>query len=672
MLSPHGLGAPPISTPMHSSNSGLQAENGYTSSSMPTSAPHQVSQGNSPKGYTASTNTTQNQGNSPKSYNTSQVPSQAQLPTSVSRAASNNSNNSPSQRTLPQVAGVSQGGLFPPPGAVSRTPSNNSQVTMPGYSYQQGPQSQSTQGHHTMQNPAVQAIAMYSSAQNSSAASRSSFVPSNQQQHVLSAHSQPQPHSQPQHSSSYPYSTSTVSLQNVLPRSDVRSSPSMSSQQQQQQYPMHPSSSSQNVHYSSNPSTYSHADTHTQPQAQGVSSASAYYASLSSHPSSYTASANAAQPPNPTAASSQQPHPSTPMYNNTGSRSLETKSPQQQQPPSSAQKASTPQQPTGEVHSYPSDGYETSRTPRPYDYPSNQYSSSSSHQATSYLMATAPQPTSVKSPEPTSRHVSDSSVSLSRQQTPHQADLPSAATPKSSVLQMLTTQSIAQPTPVRSQQDIAASTATRVALPGLASNRPSSRLQEFDSPPPLTPSTSSHESHEEILMTPSSLDTAKVEQQEVSVSIQRPEKKKAGGIFGMFRSTSKSPKESRELDESKEHEHEHESRRTLTPGPSQRPEGGNKLRSMKLPPAAAANPLKAETVPAKESAKLTKASARHVPPPIAIPPHALAVRLVSSKSKRYRTMSAASLEALDGTAVSATLLHFRKLGDTDCCGRLRF
>lgn len=670
MLSPHGLGAPPFSTPMHSLSSVYQAENGYTSSSVPPSVPHQVSQGNSPKGHAASTNATQNQGTSPKSYNTSQVPSQAQLPTSVSRAASNNSNNSPSQRTLPQVAGASQGGLFPPPGAVSRTPSNNSQVTMPGYSYQQGPQPSSTQGHYAMQHPAVQATTMYSSAQNSSAASRSSFIPSNQQQHVTPAHSQPQPHSQPQHSSSYPYSTSNVSLQNVLPRSDVRSSPSMSSQQQQQQYPMHPSSSSQNVHYSSNPSTYSHADTHTQPQTQGVSSASVYYASLSSHPSSHTASANAAQPPNPAAASSQQSHPSAPMYNNTSSRALETKPPQQQQPPS-AQKVSTPQQPTGEVPSYASDGYESSRTPRPYDYPSNQRPPSSSYQATSYLTATAPQPTSVKSPEPTSRHVSDSSVSVNRQQTPHQADVPSAATPRSSVMQMPATQSITQPTPVRSQQDSAASTATRVALPGLASNRPSSRLQEFDSPPPLTPSTSSHESHEEILMTPSSLDTAKVEQQEVSVSIQRPEKKKAGGIFGMFRSTSKSPKEPRELDESKEHEHEQDSRRTHTPGPSQRPEGGNKLRSTKVPPAAAANPLKAEAVPVKEPAKLTKASARHVPPPIAIPPNALAVRLVSSKSKRYRTMSAASLEALDGTAVSAMLLHFRMLGDTDCCKRLR-
>ena len=46
-------------------------------------------------------------------------------------------------------------------------------------------------------------------------------------------------------------------------------------------------------------------------------------------------------------------------------------------------------------------------------------------------------------------------------------------------------------------------------------------------------------------------------------------------------------------------------------------------------------------------------SSRPVPPPIAIPlqSHSIPYRLFTSKSKRYRTMSSASMEALDGTAV---------------------
>ena len=49
---------------------------------------------------------------------------------------------------------------------------------------------------------------------------------------------------------------------------------------------------------------------------------------------------------------------------------------------------------------------------------------------------------------------------------------------------------------------------------------------------------------------------------------------------------------------------------------------------------------------------------KHIPPPIAIPQHPSAYRLFSSKSKRYRAMSSASMEALDGTAVSIELPRY--------------
>ena len=645
-LHPHGHGAPSPSTLPPSSSAHL-IEGGYTTS-VPSSVPFQTSQGSSPKGHPTSSMA---QGSSPKAHTSSHVPPQAQQPTYVARATSSNSNNSPSQRISHQVPGPTQGGLFPPPGAVARTPSNTSQSAAQGYSYQQPSPPHTGQGSYSPHNPPPQATAMYPPVQNNSTNSRSSYIPSNQQQA-----SSTQPHSyspsysqsQPQHSSTYPYNTSTSSLHIALPpRSDVRPSPSIQPQPNQQ-YPVQASSSTQNVQYSNNPSAYSHAD--SQAQSQGVSSSSAYYASLNSHPSSsHQSLSNLGQPYNSTTTSSTQHlQQSAALYgnNSTTSRAPDPKSQQQYLAPKSP---GPPAQRTGSIPPSHADIYDNSRTPRPTDYSLNQYpSGSSSLQPTSYLSVN-PQATATnlnRLPEQTSRHVSDSSVSLNRQQVPHSSDVQSA-TPKVNVQQIPSTQPIVQPAPVRTQQDVVTSTSTRVALPGHTYNS-SSRLQEFDSPPPLTPSTSSHESHEEILMTPSSLDPSKSEQQEVSVTIQRPEKKKPSGIFGIFRSTSKPSKEPREADESRDLD----SRRLSTSGPSHRPEGGNKLRSMKPPPAA--NQPKADNVPVKESVKLTKPSPRHhIPPPIEIPPpSALALRLVSSKSKRYRTMSAASLEALDGTAVS--------------------
>ncbi|KAL5529606.1 hypothetical protein ACEPAG_5591 [Sanghuangporus baumii] len=184
------------------------------------------------------------------------------------------------------------------------------------------------------------------------------------------------------------------------------------------------------------------------------------------------------------------------------------------------------------------------------------------------------------------------------------------------------------------------------------------RTPRADSPPPLTPS-SSHESHEEILMTPASLDQARgqVVVQTPTESSHRPEKKKGGGLLRLFRSSSTKStkdKEIRDRLESKEQEV-----RKQVPGlqRDQRTESLNKPRSTRPPtivltaePEPNLIPPNAGTMPSNLQVKQPRAT-RHVPPPISIPtPDAIPFRLFSSKSRRYRTMSAASMEAVDGTA----------------------
>ncbi|KAL5489919.1 hypothetical protein ACEPAI_4751 [Sanghuangporus weigelae] len=185
------------------------------------------------------------------------------------------------------------------------------------------------------------------------------------------------------------------------------------------------------------------------------------------------------------------------------------------------------------------------------------------------------------------------------------------------------------------------------------------RTPRADSPPPLTPS-SSHESHEEILMTPASLDQARgqVDVHTPTESSHRPEKKKGGGLLRLFRSSSTKStkdKEIRDRLESKEQE-----ARKQVPGSQrdqQRTESLNKPRSTRPPtivltaePEPNLIPPNAGTMPSNLQVKQPRAT-RHVPPPISIPtPDAIPFRLFSSKSRRYRTMSAASMEAVDGTA----------------------
>ncbi|KAL5532759.1 hypothetical protein ACEPAF_4533 [Sanghuangporus sanghuang] len=184
------------------------------------------------------------------------------------------------------------------------------------------------------------------------------------------------------------------------------------------------------------------------------------------------------------------------------------------------------------------------------------------------------------------------------------------------------------------------------------------RTPRADSPPPLT-SSSSHESHEEILMTPASLDQARgqVDIHTPTESSHRPEKKKGGGLLRLFRPSSTKSTKDKEIRDRLEPK-EQEARKQV-PGSQrdQRTESLNKPRSTRPPtivltaePEPNLIPPNAGTMPSNLQVKQPRAS-RHVPPPISIPtPDAIPFRLFSSKSRRYRTMSAASMEAVDGTA----------------------
>ena len=165
-------------------------------------------------------------------------------------------------------------------------------------------------------------------------------------------------------------------------------------------------------------------------------------------------------------------------------------------------------------------------------------------------------------------------------------------------------------------------------------------------------------------MTPSSLDPAKgaAQPQRMSISIQRPEEPpRKKSLFGLFRSKSREARDREALESG-------DVARQQPPGPSQRAVGTNKLRSTRQPfgsAAAAAAGLNSKPDSGQENARLEKP----IPPPITIPPpsaFALAemspsrFHSVRVKTKRYRTMSSASVEALDGTAVGSSRNHARR------------
>ena len=220
-----------------------------------------------------------------------------------------------------------------------------------------------------------------------------------------------------------------------------------------------------------------------------------------------------------------------------------------------------------------------------------------------------------------------------------------------------------QPTSNRPQSQIGPLTPVGQNSYSPAENQKTPRPQ--DSPPPLTPS-SSRESHEEILMTPASLDQTRgqVDVHTPTDSTHRSEKKK-GGLLRLFRSSSTKSNKEKEIRDRLEPK-EQDARNKQVPGPGlqrdqqAQAESLNKPRSVRPPTIVltAAEPESNPIPPNTGSMPMTKQTSRasrHVPPPISIPaPEAIPFRLFSSKSRRYRTMSAASMEAVDGTAVSAS------------------
>lgn len=191
--------------------------------------------------------------------------------------------------------------------------------------------------------------------------------------------------------------------------------------------------------------------------------------------------------------------------------------------------------------------------------------------------------------------------------------------------------------------------------------KPGPPLQDTESPPGLTPS-SSKESLDEVLMTPASLNSGR-DQAPASSStdtLQRPEKSKRG-IFGLFRTSSTKGGKGKEKEkEGSDKENlkgvnvkaEIRAYEARVPGPSQptgRPE--SIFGSRRGRPASIMDAFAPMHTNSNKPTKATK-PAKHAPPPISIPPLEHGVRLVSNKSKHYKAISIASQEALDGTAVS--------------------
>ena len=640
LLSPQSFGPQQMSVPVPSNSSHDQAR------SVPNTSP------SAPQTYMYATS--QTKGGSPKSQNSGHGNGSPHVPQPgyVSRASSNNSTHSVQRATL-QVPSTSQSGAYSI-GMVARTPSSASQTTENGAS-QHLHAPPPTQSRYSSSVPTASGTSMYSSGQNTST-SRAPYTPlsaSFNQQTASSAHSSSQ---LPSSASSYPNNIPNV--QNALPRSDIRSPPVSapnSASANHQQYSTHPPPRN-SVQYSNSASAY--AQLYSQQSQTHASSQSNYATSSNSHPHPSHNDGLYSSSSGPSASnmlSSQPSQSSATVYNNLSSP--RSPDPTHRTSYTVPRSAGYQQGISQVVYSH----IDSSKTPRPSDVMSNTIQTSSGpYQPSAYTSVNTPTAASFKSPDLQSRGGSSAQYVTSTRQTSyaHDPTTPGPPLTPTPAMNASSSQTIAQPTPIRSQ-NAATSTSTRVAVAGYTSGQNAdNRLQDFDSPPPLTPSSTS--SHEEILMTPSSLDPAKGQPQEVSVTIQRPEKKK-GGLFGLFRSNSRS-RERREDEPS----NDPESSRLQTSGPVHRSDsGGNKLvrlsrQATATPssaPAVMATGMQSRTEPVNNPGpvKLTKPS-KHIPPPISIPPpQVLQYRILSSKSKRYRTMSAASLEALDGTAVSSKL-----------------
>ncbi|KAI5123371.1 hypothetical protein M0805_001792 [Coniferiporia weirii] len=575
-----------------------------------------------------------------------QVAGQIQQPASVSRAASNNSTRSPKLRDSSQLPIPSSNDALPAMSA-PRAVSDESGATETGGSRQ--PHSQPTQTHqgvpHSQQQvfPAAPAAPMYSSLLNSST-SRASHDPSttSHRHSVLLTQSHSQSHPQPL-PSNYAHSTSNQEIfSNRHEDSSIGptaahvpvSAAGFASQNSHNQQPYnqqpHPYS---NVSY--NPSVNAHHHTqsqsHLQPEllmsSTGHVNSTSHMPTSRAHPSHPTPPAvNPSSQNLSTVLSSQSVHPSTTLYHNHFSpRPNDT--PTQTRPQNSNDTPKPPPQQNSSQVPYPS-----GKAPGPSPGPAASATYvTSTHQSGPFID---------DSPSSLGLDISLDSLPPPNKPQPQQPPPPSG-------------HSDAQPTHTRPRSVIAAtSTPMRVISQVYPPNYNPARGQSTDIPPPLTPSNSSRDSHEEILMTPSSLDPSGTQPQEITVTLQRSEsqrsEKKKSGLFGLFRSNSKSkePKEAKEQAGPRGYR-----TRRQTPA-AQRTESVNQPRPTRQPlgtAEAATKPTKADPVAAERHVKHPRTQ-KHVPPPIAIPPHPIPYRLFTSKSKRYRTMSSASLEALDGTA----------------------
>lgn len=633
LLSPATFGVLPIST-VPSTSSSMNHHNDRRNSMAPSLLPGQTGQqGMNPHNGSPKTNVVGSQQPVPTSQNnmnngtgyveklTSQGPSSSPYSygpaLAVGRAPSSSSqvvnaaSNSPGQRTTLQVP---PGQMPASSGVVSRTPSNTSQNE--SSTPRLVPSTPIAQLGTSTLAPTNDAT-MYSTTQNISASSRASHA--------------------------YP-SSNFASVQSTYP---PYGNPGQHARHPQQQSSMDHSLSQQNVN--------ALTSTHNVPTQAPQQLSSPYFApqkTMSSTSAIVNDSMSAANP-----AVLSQTH--DPMYNNAPPHWTDPSHYQ----PSSASKSGVPQSFGQAMASRPSTG--DSHIAEPSAGLTPGYGTSTNRDAMS-LSPPNSLLTLTNSPGPAAKSSGSAFYATSTRQPPGSTPALSIDPPGIGVSAPLTAlrtysqstppeahHSIAQPVPrVPSRaEDVAAS--TRVPVNVYSST--TTHLPEFDSPPPLTPS-SSRDSHEDILMTPSSLDPSKgsIQPQRLSISIQRPEEPpKKKGIFGLFRSKSKEARDREQV--------EGDAPRLQTPGPSQRSGGGNKLRSARQPPGSAAAGLngKSEFSHAPEPSRYE----RPIPPPISIPPpsaftfvgggelspskfHSVRVR-----SKRWRTVSSASVEALDGTAV---------------------